>query len=268
MLRWLWGAVAQWSEHLQLKQEALGSIPSGYPGFFFFSSSMAPAYYCRWGEDLWYSSTVRLLSTQEWMGWRDALVQFGCYQHRYEWKGLWCSSTVQLLSTQTWVNTKAPSIIRLSLKLSCSKPVHSKVTLPQKFSLIFPWSCFMRIPYNGEVAGVEMNHLITRQLQPNTHTTLTYTCTWLHFQNAETCDDAMDLRCLEACVDSNFNEAVCRSCEATRPILPITVGSRDGLSLNNFLVEQANSDRLSGITCTCTYTYCNYTCSSRKFMLV
>ena len=33
MLRWLWGAVAQWSEHLQLKQEALGSIPGGYPGF-------------------------------------------------------------------------------------------------------------------------------------------------------------------------------------------------------------------------------------------
>ena len=31
-----------------------------------------------------------------------ALVQFGCYQHRCEWKGLWCSSTVQLLlSTQT-----------------------------------------------------------------------------------------------------------------------------------------------------------------------
>ena len=32
----LWGAVAQWSEHLQLKQEALGSIPSGCPGFFLF----------------------------------------------------------------------------------------------------------------------------------------------------------------------------------------------------------------------------------------
>ena len=30
-----------------------------------------------------------------------ALVQFSCYQHRYEWKGLWCSSTVRLLSTQT-----------------------------------------------------------------------------------------------------------------------------------------------------------------------
>ena len=29
------------------------------------------------------------------------LVQFGCYQHWYEWKGLWCSNTVRLLSTQT-----------------------------------------------------------------------------------------------------------------------------------------------------------------------
>ena len=39
------------------------------------------------------------------------LAQFGCYQHRYEWKGLCCSSTVWLLSTQTWVNVKAPSIL-------------------------------------------------------------------------------------------------------------------------------------------------------------
>ena len=31
-----WGAVAQWSEHLQLKQEALGSIPGCYPGVFHF----------------------------------------------------------------------------------------------------------------------------------------------------------------------------------------------------------------------------------------
>ena len=30
-----WGAVAQWLEHPQLKQEPLGSIPSGCPGFFF-----------------------------------------------------------------------------------------------------------------------------------------------------------------------------------------------------------------------------------------
>ena len=35
MLRWQWEAVAQWSEHLQVKQEALGSIPGGYPGIFF-----------------------------------------------------------------------------------------------------------------------------------------------------------------------------------------------------------------------------------------
>ena len=35
MLGGLWGAVAQWSEHLQLKQEALGSIPGGYPWFIF-----------------------------------------------------------------------------------------------------------------------------------------------------------------------------------------------------------------------------------------
>ena len=26
---WLWGTAAQWSEHLQLKQEALDSIPGG-----------------------------------------------------------------------------------------------------------------------------------------------------------------------------------------------------------------------------------------------
>ena len=31
-----WGAIAQWSKHLQLKQEALGSIPGSYPGCFLF----------------------------------------------------------------------------------------------------------------------------------------------------------------------------------------------------------------------------------------
>ena len=31
---WLWGAIAQWPEHLQLRQEVLGSILSGCPGFF------------------------------------------------------------------------------------------------------------------------------------------------------------------------------------------------------------------------------------------
>ena len=39
LLRWLWWAVAQWSDSLQLKQEALGLIPSGCPGGSFFSSS-------------------------------------------------------------------------------------------------------------------------------------------------------------------------------------------------------------------------------------
>ena len=39
LLRWLWGTVAQWSEHLQPKREALGLTPGSYPGFFFFTSS-------------------------------------------------------------------------------------------------------------------------------------------------------------------------------------------------------------------------------------
>ena len=34
--RWLWGAIAQWSEHLQLQKEALDSIPGGCLGFFLF----------------------------------------------------------------------------------------------------------------------------------------------------------------------------------------------------------------------------------------
>ncbi len=61
LLRWLWGAVAQWSEHLQLKQEALGSIPGGYPGFFSLSAGLLNVDEMK---DLWCSSTVRLLSTQ------------------------------------------------------------------------------------------------------------------------------------------------------------------------------------------------------------
>ena len=32
---WLWGAKAQWSQHLQLKQEALGSVPGGGTRFGF-----------------------------------------------------------------------------------------------------------------------------------------------------------------------------------------------------------------------------------------
>ena len=51
----------QWSEHLQLKQEALGSIPSGCPGFFLFQLAYTNV---NGMKDLWCSSTVRLLSTQ------------------------------------------------------------------------------------------------------------------------------------------------------------------------------------------------------------
>jgi hypothetical protein len=46
----------------------------------------------------------------------SALVQLGCYQHRYERKGLWCSSTVWLLSTRTRMNVMATVHVRLSLK--------------------------------------------------------------------------------------------------------------------------------------------------------
>ena len=51
---WLWGAVAQWSEHLQLKQEALGSIPSGCPGYFLFQLAYTNV---NGMKDLWCSST-------------------------------------------------------------------------------------------------------------------------------------------------------------------------------------------------------------------
>ena len=60
MLRWLWGAVAEWAEHLQLKREALDLIPGSYPGFFFSSSWLTNVDEMK---DLWCSSTVWLLYT-------------------------------------------------------------------------------------------------------------------------------------------------------------------------------------------------------------
>ena len=62
MLRWLWGAVAQWSEYLQLEQEALGSIPSGYPGFFF-SLSAGLLNYVDEMKDPWCSSSLAAINT-------------------------------------------------------------------------------------------------------------------------------------------------------------------------------------------------------------
>ena len=56
---WLWGAgVAQWSEHLQLKQEALGLIPSGYSGFFLFQLPWLNN--VDGMKDLWCSSTAAI----------------------------------------------------------------------------------------------------------------------------------------------------------------------------------------------------------------
>ena len=62
LLGWLWGAIAQWSEHLQLKQETKGSIPGGFPGFFSLPAGLVTN--VDGMKDLWCSSTVWLLSTQ------------------------------------------------------------------------------------------------------------------------------------------------------------------------------------------------------------
>ena len=76
---WLWGAVVQWPEHLQLKLKVLGSIPRWPPWVFSLPAGLL--YSVDGMKDLWYSSTAWLLSTQIWM------------------EDLWCSSTVRLLST-------------------------------------------------------------------------------------------------------------------------------------------------------------------------
>ena len=59
------------------KAEGLGSIPSGFPGFFISSSWLSNVYGIK---TLWCSSTVQLLSTQK-CEWGEGL--FGCFQHRY-----------------------------------------------------------------------------------------------------------------------------------------------------------------------------------------
>ena len=48
---------------------------------------------------LWYSSAA--ISADMNGRVYGALVQFGFYQLRYEWKGLWCFSTVRVLSIRT-----------------------------------------------------------------------------------------------------------------------------------------------------------------------
>ena len=113
---WLWGAVDQWSEHLQLRQEAQGTLDS-------------------WWLPWVFSLPAGLLML---MGWRicGALVQFSCYQHWYEWKDLWCS-IVQFGCYQhrhKWISS-SPIYIRLSLEVTC---------MQAKLKLISPCNALTR----------------------------------------------------------------------------------------------------------------------------
>ena len=110
---WLWGAIAQCMARAPAAKAGgpIGSIPGGCPGFIYLSAGLLM-----------------------WMGWRicGALVQFGCYQHTYEWKDLWCSLAVISIDMNgtvcgalvqfgcyqhkhNWMN----SSIRLSLECGC-----------------------------------------------------------------------------------------------------------------------------------------------------
>ena len=66
LLWWLWGAITQWSEHLQLKHAGgPGFYPQQLPWIFFFSPSWLTN--VDGMKDLWCSSAIRLLSTQIWV---------------------------------------------------------------------------------------------------------------------------------------------------------------------------------------------------------
>ena len=79
LLGWLWGAIAQWSKHLQLKQGPRVQFPFHWG----FSSSHADGM-----KDLWCSSIQFGRYLHRYNGkkdlWSGVLVQFGCYQHRCE----------------------------------------------------------------------------------------------------------------------------------------------------------------------------------------
>ena len=62
-------------------------------------------------------------------------------------------------------------------------------------------------------------------------------------QDVGTCNDAMDLMCIERCVNSNFDETTCRTCEPTRPILTLTLSSvPEGETLEVTLEREANTE--------------------------
>ena len=122
LLRWLWRAVyiAQWSEHLQLKQEAAGSIPGSCPVLLvLFSLPAGSVTNVDWIKNLWCSSTYGLAAINTDMNgvkdlWCSSTVLAAI---NIDTNGRVCGalySTVQLLSTriQTLVNVnKTPSIL-------------------------------------------------------------------------------------------------------------------------------------------------------------
>ena len=59
-------------------------------------------------------------------------------------------------------------------------------------------------------------------------------------QDVGTCNDAMDLMCIERCVNSNFDENTCRTCERTRPILTLS-SVPEGEMLEETLEREANT---------------------------
>ena len=92
------------------------------------------------------------------------LVQFGCYQHRYEWKGLWCSSTVWLLSTQ---------IILLTIMCRCKKKKH----IEKHFYMLH--AAYPQVPHElrhnqGRFGSTEADHdslgLLQHEAQVARHT--------------------------------------------------------------------------------------------------
>ena len=75
------GGCAEWSEHLQLKQEALGSIPGGCPGFQFFSLQAGLLVDEICGALVQLGCYINRDMNGKIYG---GLVQFSCYQHRME----------------------------------------------------------------------------------------------------------------------------------------------------------------------------------------
>ncbi len=90
-------AIVQWSEHLQLQQETLGSIPSCCSGILSRLLLLMRQWYC---------STIWLLSTQTWMG--------------------------DLPSTQTWMIWRPPSVLgsAWTMYMYCNINVHVVVPVP------------------------------------------------------------------------------------------------------------------------------------------